>query len=129
MPPANSVLLIDDDHDDHEIFSIALQEAAPFVKCYYFDSGKSALNKLMDDKEFIPDYIFLDLNMPGMSGMQLLEIIKQHETISQIPIIVYSTSILPQEKEKVLQLGASRFFIKPASHFELIDMLKDVFMG
>ena len=127
MPPTNTVVLIDDDHDDHEIFSIALREAAPSVKCFYYDSGKAALSKFAEDRDFIPDYIFLDLNMPGMNGMQFLEIYKQNELISQIPVIVYSTSILLQEKEKVMQLGASRFIIKPSSHLELIKMLKDVF--
>jgi CheY-like chemotaxis protein len=127
MPPAKTVVLIDDDHDDHEIFSIALQQSAPSVKCFYFDSGKEALNKFLNDEKFIPDYIFLDLNMPGMSGMQFLETIKKQEPISKIPIIVYTTSIMPREKERVLQLGASDFFIKPTSHLELIEMLKKFF--
>jgi CheY-like chemotaxis protein len=127
MPPSSIAVLIDDDHDDHEIFSIAMREAAPSVRCIYFDSGKAALTKFAEDSGFIPDYIFLDLNMPGMDGMQLLEIFKQNELTSRIPVIVYSTSILLREKEKVMQLGASRFLIKPSSHLELIKMLKDVF--
>ncbi|MBS1597745.1 MAG: response regulator [Bacteroidetes bacterium] len=127
MPPSTSVVLIDDDHDDHEIFSIALREAVPSIKCIYFDSGKIALNKLLEDQSFKPDYIFLDLNMPGMTGIQFLETIKKQDFISKIPIIVYSTSMLPQEKEKALQMGAHRFFIKPSSHTELISLLKSFF--
>ena len=99
----------------------------PRIKCIYFDSPREALKKLTEDNTFIPDYIFLDLNMPGMNGIQFLETIKKQQTISQIPIVVYSTSILPQEKEKAMQLGAFRFFIKPSSHLELIGMLKEFF--
>ena len=124
MAAVTSVVLIDDDHDDHEIFSIALKEAVPSVKCFYFDSGIEALKRLTEDSSFTPDYIFLDLNMPGMNGIQFLETIKTRKSISEIPVIVYSTSILPQEKEKALQLGALHFFSKPTSHRELIGMLK-----
>jgi len=127
MPRVTSVALIDDDHDDHEIFSFALQEAVPSVTCIYFDSGKEALTKLTQDNHLLPDYIFLDLNMPGMTGIQFLETIKKRDTISQIPVVVYSTSILPQEREKAMELGAHRFFIKPSSHTELIEMLKGFF--
>ena len=127
MTPATSVVLIDDDHDDHEIFSIALRELTPFIECTYFDSATEALKNLKEDNTFTPKYIFLDLNMPGMNGIQFLETIKKQEKISQIPVIVYSTSILPREKEKAMQLGAYRFFIKPSSHLQLIVMLKDFF--
>jgi len=127
MSPITSVVLIDDDHDDHEIFSIALKEVIPSVKCVYFDSGRDALKRLTTDGDFVPDFIFLDLNMPGMTGIQFLETIKKQESVSQIPIVVYSTSILPQEKERAMQLGAHHFFSKPSSHHELIKMLRSFF--
>jgi len=126
MPPINSIVLIDDDHDDHEIFSLALKEAAPAIECFYFDSAKFAIKKLSVEKNLQPDFIFLDLNMPGMNGIQALEELKKEETISDIPVVVYSTSILPAEKEKALQLGASFFFIKPSSIAELVKSLKEI---
>src|SRR4029077_16624983 len=96
------------------------------VECFYFDSAKFAIKKLSVEKNLQPDFIFLDLNMPGMNGIQALEELKKEETISDIPVVVYSTSILPAEKEKALQLGASFFFIKPSSIAELVKSLKEI---
>jgi CheY-like chemotaxis protein len=62
-------LLVDDDEDDKEIFSLALTEANPSIKCVVASDGHEALS-LLRDGSFIPDYIFLDLNMPLMSGKE-----------------------------------------------------------
>src|ERR1700755_1270747 len=104
MKPKRTVVLIDDDHDDFEIFSMALSEADPSVVCVYYDSAKEALTKLTDHNLPEPDYIFLDLNMPGMNGLQFLESIKETKA-AHLPVIVYSTSILPPHKEKIKNLG------------------------
>jgi CheY-like chemotaxis protein len=117
-----SVVLIDDDSDDHEIFSIALQDARPQAQCLHYYSANEALEqiKLATAK---PDYIFLDVNMPRVNGIQFLESIKSDKELANIPVIVYSTSILPQHKQKIVSLGAYDIFVKPSSHSELIDIL------
>jgi CheY-like chemotaxis protein len=125
MTARRTVVLIDDDHDDFEIFSMALKEADPSVFCIYYDSAQEALAKLTDLSSPDPDYIFLDLNMPGMNGLQFLESIKKTKA-SHLPVIVYSTSILPPHKEKIKSLGVFNSFIKPFSHLELIKILKTI---
>src|SRR5215470_2924320 len=115
MSAANKVVLIDDDRDDHDIFSMALSSLDPNIQCDYFDSAKLALARMEDENSQRPDIIFLDLNMPGMNGMQMLEILKKSEKLASIPVVIYSTSILPQDKLKAMALGASGFFIKPPS--------------
>ena len=127
LPYPGLVLLVDDDHDDHEIFCLSLGEVSSGIKCIYHDNALSALEYLKQKSINYPDFIFLDLNMPGMNGMQLLEQIKNEEALEAIPIVVYSTSILPSDKEKVLGLRANYFFIKPSSHKELTEELKTVF--
>ena len=111
--------------DDHEIFSIALTEADPSASCTYFVSAKDALETLATLTP-IPDYIFLDLNMPGLGGIQFLESIKKMESVSKIPVIVYSTSILPHHRKQITELGAFDYFTKPSSHSELIRILKKI---
>ncbi len=122
-----SVMLVDDDLDDHEILCLALESVSPSIACLYYDSAQKALDHLIQNAVAHPDYIFLDLNLPGMNGMQFLEALKKDESCNAIPVIAYSTSILPSDKEKVLQLGAEYFFIKPSSHKELIEELKVIF--
>lgn len=125
MLKPKTVVLIDDDLDDHEIFNIAMEEADPSARCIYFASAKEALEKiaLLNPR---PDYIFLDLNMPGVSGIQFLEGIKKQQEVSDIPVIVYSTSILPQHRQQITTLGAFDYFTKPSSHNELIRILRKI---
>lgn len=125
MTASKTVVLIDDDPDDHEIFGMALQEAAPAVSVIYFDSAKDALLKMAEGTLAI-DYIFLDLNMPGMSGIQFLESIKKEHRIAHVPVIVYSTSILPQHRQQIEDLGAFDSIVKPFSHQELIRILRNI---
>jgi len=125
MKLERTVVLIDDDHDDFEIFSMALSEADPSVLCIYYDSAKEALIQLTEKNSPQPDFIFLDLNMPGMNGLQFLESLKE-STISNLPVVVYSTSLLPTHKEKIKELGVFSSFIKPFSHRELINILKSI---
>jgi len=121
---AQKVILIDDDPDDHEIFAMAMVEASPEAECILYDSAEKALEELSENSSALPDYIFLDLNMPRMNGMQFLELAKKENFLSRIPVIIYSTSILPSIKAQALQLGASDFLAKPTSHLELIKSLK-----
>lgn len=120
-----TILLVDDDLDDHEIFAMALAEAEPSIQCSYFDSAKHAFTYL-DGVAVLPNYIFLDMNMPGINGLQFLELIKASPKLSGVPVIVYSTSILPSNKDKVLEMGASHFFNKPFSFSELVQILKSL---
>jgi CheY-like chemotaxis protein len=70
------VLLIDDDRDDFEIFSEALRKFDPEVKCEHSIDGEAAIG-LLNSMTYLPDYIFLDINMPRMDGKECLSKIKK----------------------------------------------------
>jgi len=124
MMVMRTVVLIDDDPDDHEIFDMAILEASALAKCIHFDSAETALNQLAGFGGALPDYIFLDLNMPRMNGIQFLEHLKKEDALAHIPVIVYSTSILPSTRVQALQHGAFDFLAKPPSYNELTRVLK-----
>jgi DNA-binding NtrC family response regulator len=119
-----TIVLIDDDKDEHEIFQIALAQVDPSVQCTYFDSAEDALN-ILTDAPTLPEYIFLDLNMPGMNGIKFLEEIKR-TALASLRIIVYSTAIMPDHKKKIEKLGVFRAFVKPTTDGELVKLLKSV---
>lgn len=125
MNSPRTIALIDDDRDDYEIFSMALAEADPTIRCVYYESAKEALTELTEKNSALPDYIFLDLNMPGMNGLQFLEQLKL-TSLADLPVIIYSTSILPMHRDRISALGAFDSFVKPFSHKELIKILKGV---
>ena len=120
-----NVFLVDDDKDDREIFIEALAEIDNSFKCYTAENGEDAINKLHVDS-FVPDFIFLDLNMPRMNGRECLVEIKNITRLEDIPVIIYTTSSLQKEREELVKLGASMFITKPANFRELCHSLKQV---
>ena len=118
--------LIDDDKDDQEIFSLALEGLETVVECRTADDGYEALQILNSDSDFLPDYIFLDLNMPRINGLQCLAEIKKISRLQQIPVIIYSTSSEKRHKDDVAKLGASGFITKPSTISELTKLLSPI---
>lgn len=119
-------LLVDDDEDDKEIFALALTEANPSIECVVASDGLEALSMLKDGS-FIPDYIFLDLNMPLMSGKECLVEIRKQPHLVQVPIIIFSTSSSQKDIQDTQALGASSFITKPPLIATLAAKLVEVF--
>lgn len=117
------LFLIDDDLDDQHVFLEALQTIDKSIVCYTANDGRDALNKL-HDALLLPDIIFLDLNMPVMSGKECLRALKTDNTLKHLPVIIYSTSSAEKEKENCLQLGAVQFISKPPQFNTLIATLQ-----
>ena len=120
-------LLIDDDQDDQEIFILALSNSGQKVSCQTFSNALSGLRQLDNNPAQAPDYIFLDLNMPGMNGKQCLAEIKSRSFLKDVPVIIYSTSSRPQDITETTQLGAAAFITKPSSVRSLTKILSDFF--
>ena len=117
------ILLIDDDVDDHEIFNVALLNADDSVKCIYAKDGINALELLKNNELVIPDFIFIDMNMPKMSGSECLVEIKKIERLKDIPVYMYSTFVDPNKILVNKQLGAEDFITKPCDINTLTNLL------
>ena len=121
-------LLVDDDEDDKEIFFLALHDANPAIKCHVASDGLEALS-MLDDPSAVPDYIFLDLNMPLMSGKECLVEIKKRPHLKDTPVIIFSTSASQKDIHDSLELGAASFITKPPLIASLTERLLAVFDG
>jgi CheY-like chemotaxis protein len=118
-------LLADDDHDDAELFAEALQSIDKSVTFRHVEDGQAVFS-LLNTMETKPDIIFLDLNMPAMNGWQCLTKLKGDESLKHIPVIMYSTSSNPRDKEIARELGAHGFITKPSDFKLLKQMLSDI---
>ena len=118
-------LLVDDDEDDTEIFAIAMAEADSSIDCVFASDGAAALS-MLEDKAFVPDYIFLDLNMPQMSGKECLVEIRKRQHLSSVPVIIFSTSASQRDIEDTEAMGASSFITKPPLIATLTEKLLEV---
>lgn len=120
----NTILLIDDDQDDTDLFVEALAEINPAITCYHAIDGRQALDKLLTKQIRRPDIIFLDINMPGMNGWQCLKSLKGQELLQQIPVIMYSTSSAQRDRDIATDLGALGFLTKPTDYRDLKKALR-----
>ena len=116
-------LFIDDDSDDQELFAIALSAVAPDAVCLFASNGSDGL-KLLQGQSELPDFIFLDLNMPKLGGKDCLRAIKSDERLKHIPVIIFTTSSDPRDKEDAAALGAAGFITKPHRIVDLETMLQ-----
>ncbi|RYG22554.1 MAG: response regulator [Chitinophagaceae bacterium] len=80
MQVGKRFLLIDDDSDDRELFSDTLASVDPISICHPIPDGEEALNKLASNEIGRPDMIFLDINLPVMSGWQILTELKKKDS-------------------------------------------------
>jgi CheY-like chemotaxis protein len=118
-------LIIDDDEDDRDFFEIALADCGHAYLCSTAPSGTDAL--LLLPHHVTPDFIFLDLNMPMVSGKECLQQIRRLEVLNHVPIVIYSTSSYHKDIEDARQLGASYFLSKTADINRLSQILSQLF--
>jgi len=120
------ILLVDDDDDDRKLFFEAAGEVDKDIKCIEAVNGQAALQYLSDAANPVPDFIFLDLRMPGLSGQQCLVEIKKDPRLASVPVIVYTTSRDLKESEMLKKLGAAHFMSKPVSPDDVYYMVSFV---
>jgi CheY-like chemotaxis protein len=120
------VLLIDDDRDDADLFKEALFEINSAIVFRHYEDSKAGLQLLLERQTDLPDLIFLDINMPIVSGWQCLIEFKKAEHLKHIPVIMFTTSSQTREKEIADELGAEGFITKPNEYKALKELLSDV---
>lgn len=118
-------MYIDDDAEDREFFNEAVKGIDPALMCYMAHDGQEALNDLRE-MIVMPDFIFVDVNMPVMNGRQFLLEIKKIPRLRSIPVIMYSTTSHCDEIREYLQLGAYKVLIKPNSLSKIEALIRSV---
>jgi len=118
------ILVVDDDAEDIELFCEAVNEIDPGISCVEAYNGVDAL-KILQRDSLLPDFIFLDINMPFMNGQKCLAELKRNEVFVEIPVIMYSTTTDQKQIDDCKKLGAS-FLTKPNSYAELVTALRDI---
>jgi CheY-like chemotaxis protein len=125
MSKVTTIMFVDDDPDDIKIFSEAVKEVDPGINFLSFSSGMKAMETLGAQKT-LPDFIFLDVNMPRMNGIQFLEAVKKNKKYSDIPVVMYSTTKSADHERHARELGALYFFTKPVFFDDICNVIRDV---
>ncbi len=113
------LLLADDDEDDQMLFHEALKELPVESRLVTVKDGVQLMAMLLEPDMAWPDIIFLDLNMPKKTGMECLAEIKQDERLRQLPVVIYSTSFIPDLINELYDTGAHYYIRKPGEFAKL----------
>ncbi len=107
-----TIFYADDDLDDLDFFrEVAAEISEPVT---LFENGEKLLHQLHNPPP-TASVIFLDLNMPVKSGIDVLKEIRKNPTIGHIPIVILTTSGNPDDIKLTKKLGASLYIRKPSS--------------
>lgn len=114
------ILVVDDSKLIREMVIASLRglEDAAFTQAA---SGLEAIEKL----SLAPfDLVFLDLNMPDMGGVEVVQFIREQEGMQELPVVIVTTRGDEASRTRVLSAGASRFMTKPFDPAEIVAVAR-----
>ena len=133
MSKALNLLLIEDNRADVMLVKTVLEEAGIPHQASVINTGQGALEfvKGIDPGSDvpIPDLVLLDINLPFVSGLEVLRQFRKNPTLEHVPIIVMSSSVAPKEQDCLAELRVARFFRKPNDYDEfsqLTEIIREV---
>ena len=119
------ILVIDDDPEDIEIFSEAVNSFNENITITSSTDASLALEGLKKATQ-LPDIIFLDLQMPRLTGKDFLQKINEDTTLQNIPVVVLSGQSDTIVKDMYQKIGATNYICKPNSYKELVEELREI---
>jgi CheY-like chemotaxis protein len=129
--PTQPLLVIEDSDEDFEALQRMMRKwplANPIYRCM---DGDEALDFLYHTDQYIdstkaprPALILLDLNLPGTDGREVLEQIKQDDTLKSIPVVVFTTSSNPKDIETCYRYGVNGYILKPININKLMRTIQ-----
>lgn len=117
------VLVVDDSPNDLELAVIAFEEQGSDIRVTTCTSGPAALQHLRDPNEPPIHVVILDLNMPLMNGLEVLEAIRTDPLLQLLPVVILSTSNDPGDIEAAYRLFASSYMIKQQNFADFVEQV------
>ena len=122
------VLLVEDDEDDVLLTREALKDSKVIVSMAVAEDGDVALQRLRRQPPFqdapVPDLILLDLNLPRVSGREVLKELKGDPVLKKVPVVVLTTSAADTDVLKCYDLGANCYITKPVDFEQFQRIIK-----
>lgn len=125
------VLLVEDSPADQEIIRRAFATSLPNCDLRTVLDGESALSYLERRDGFappqeapMPDLVLLDLNLPNLTGREVLERIRTTRALQHVPVVILTTTQAQHEIMECYRLGANCFLTKPAGFPQFVNLLR-----
>jgi len=121
------VLLVDDSAADRLLTRACLEDAKVVIDLVEVDDGEAALEYLQRcDARDLPDLILLDLNMPRVSGIEVLEELEKDEQLKTIPVVVLTSSSADRDIVATYELGANCLVTKPVDLTQFEQIVRNI---
>jgi len=124
------ILMVEDDDAHAKIVHYCLNRAASNLQIDRVSDGEKALEFVRGEGQFAgaprPDVILLDLNLPRVSGHEVLRQLKSDEQLRCIPTIILSTSGSPADRERAYRNNVNSYLMKPYSLDQFQAMISEV---
>lgn len=121
------IYLVDDDPDERVLFLDAVEDANLAVEVQELEDGQELLDILNQSPQRLPEFIFLDINMPRKNGLDCLsEIRKNNAALKKTKVVMLSTSNNQFNIKRSFDLGADFYAVKPNTFSGLKNLVKEV---
>ena len=123
---APDIFQVEDNADFTFLMEYAVDEISKDLKLDVFTNGNEALTALcsLQAKAIRPGLILLDINLPGISGFEVLKRIRDNDFFQSVPVVIFSTSDNPKDMNTMMEAGANDYQVKPMGYRDLVNCLK-----
>ena len=118
-----TVLLAEDNPDEVEIARRALKRSQLNCELLVARDGEEALRMLGELQHSLPDLMLLDLNLPKVSGLQVLGQLRANPCFAGLPVVVMSASVREEDVTTSYELGANTYIQKPVLFDRFVEVL------
>jgi len=119
---SKTIMVVDDSSSVRQMMSFTLENAG--YEVVEAEDGEEALKKLLDSKNI--NMIVTDLNMPNVTGLELIRSVRSNSEFKYIPIVVLTTEFHDAKKKESKKAGATGWITKPFKPDQLIGVIKKV---
>lgn len=123
---AVSIVMIEDDEGHARLIEKNIRRAGVANDIVTFGNGSQALDYLLSARLPRPYLILLDLNLPDMTGVDILSAIKSNDNTRRAPVIVLTTTDDKREVEKCYDLGANVYIVKPLNYDSFANAIRQL---
>ncbi len=115
---SKTILIVEDNELNMQLFNDVLE-----AKGYQTLQSRNGLDALKIARESKPDLIVMDIQLPGMSGLEVTKLIKEDENLKTIPIIALTAFAMKRDEEKIRQVGCENYLAKPISISGFLEII------
>lgn len=126
-----TILYVEDEPNDVLFMRLGFQALNEGPRLRDVQDGRTAMAYLLGEGVYadraihpLPQLVLLDLNLPSISGFDLLRWMRQEPSLKELPVVIFSSSGRPEDRSQAKELGADDYLLKPVSGAQFRDVAR-----